>query len=339
MNNNLNHCYIIAEAGVNHNGSLSKALELVDAAAQAGADAVKFQTFNVDSLVTKDVESTKYQVQNTGSQQTQHALLKKLSLSQSEHIEIRKYCHQKDITFLSTGFDCESIQFLNEIGMPLFKISSGELTNLPLIRQVAGLNKPIILSTGMASLEEISATIQQLIQAGSKKSHITILHCTTEYPTPMEHVNLLFLETMQTHFPEITIGYSDHTLGIEVPIAAVALGAKVIEKHITLNRNLPGPDHAASIEPQELKSMVRAIRNIEVALGSRDKVLSEAEIENKSLVRKAIVAAKTIQKGELFTNENLTVKRAKGGQSPMNWDSILGKPASQLFLKDQTIHE
>ena len=333
----MNKVIIIAEAGVNHNGSLETAKKLIDAAVDAGVDYVKFQTINADKMVTKSAKRATYQDTNTGDSDSQYEMLKKLELSESNHKELISYCNSKSIKFLSTAFDLESLSFLKSLGLNLAKIPSGEITNLPYLRAMAKLFPEIILSTGMANMNEIKAAFKVLIENGTKQENITILHCNTEYPTPMEDVNLKAMLDIQKQL-NIKIGYSDHTLGIEVPIAAVALGAKVIEKHFTLDRNLPGPDHKASLEPGELKAMVTAIRNIEKAiLGSGIKEPSPSESKNKPIARKSIIASRNIKKGEVFSEENLSIKRPGTGINPMRWDEILGRKAIKDFQEDELI--
>lgn len=328
---------IIAEAGVNHNGDIAKAKVLIDKGAEAGVDYVKFQTFKAGNLVTKQAKRAAYQDQNTQNNDSQYEMLKKLELSQDVHKELIDYCSKKGVQFLSTGFDFESLEFLAGLGITIAKIPSGEITNLPYLRKVATLFPDVILSTGMATISEIKDAVKVLTDNGVSKNRITVLHCNTEYPTPMEDVNLKAMLHIQREL-EVPIGYSDHTLGIEVPIAAVALGATVIEKHFTLDKNLPGPDHKASLEPHELKAMVTAIRNIEKAIGgSGIKEVSASEAKNKPIVRKSIVAAKKILKGEPFTIENLTVKRPATGISPMQWDNLIGKTAKKNFQEDDLI--
>lgn len=328
---------IIAEAGVNHNGSLAKARQLIDVAASAGVDYVKFQTFKASKLVTKSAARAAYQDINTKNTDSQYEMLKKLELSEADHLELIAYCNKKGVKFLSTGFDTESSKFLSEIGITLAKIPSGEITNLPYLQNVAQLYEDFILSTGMADLKEIEDALNILQGQGVTRERITILHCNTEYPTPMKDVNL----NAMLHIKEVLggqVGYSDHTLGIEVPIAAVALGARVIEKHFTLDRELPGPDHKASLEPNELKAMVRAIRNIELAIaGSGIKEPSPSELKNKPIARKSIVASKVIKKGSIFTNANLTVKRPGTGLSPMLWNKVIGTVATRDYIEDQQI--
>ena len=328
--------FIIAEAGVNHNGSIDLAKKLIDVASEAGADAVKFQTFKAENLVSKSAKKAKYQVENTGSDESQLEMIKKLELGFDEFEELKKYCDEKEIMFLSTPFDDDSIEFLDNLGLKIFKIPSGEITNLPYLKKIGSLNKKVILSTGMADLGEIEDALEVLISAGTKKENITVLHANTEYPTPIDDVNLKAMQTIACAF-DVKVGYSDHTLGIEVPIAAVAMGGEVIEKHFTLDRNLPGPDHRASLEPDELKTMVKAIRDIEKALGDGIKRPSKSERKNKEIVRKSIVARKNIKKGEKFTEENLTVKRPGNGISPMRWDEIIGKVAQRDYDKDDLI--
>ena len=328
---------IIAEAGVNHNGDIVKAKALIDKGAEAGVDFVKFQTFKAGNLVTKQAKRAAYQDKNTQDNDSQYEMLKKLELSQAVHQELIDYCAQKGVQFLSTGFDFESLEFLAGLGITIAKIPSGEITNLPYLRKVATLFPEVILSTGMANISEIKDAIKVLTDNGVSKDKITVLHCNTEYPTPMEDVNLKAMLHIQRELG-VPVGYSDHTLGIEVPIAAVALGATVIEKHFTLDKTLPGPDHKASLEPEELKAMVSAIRNIEKAVGgSGIKEVSASEAKNKPIVRKSIVAAKKIVKGESFTVENLTVKRPGIGISPMQWDEVIGKTAKKDFEEDDLI--
>lgn len=327
---------IIAEAGVNHNGSLQMAKKLITAASKAGSDYVKFQTFKANKLVNKSAKTTAYQNIAT-NEDLQYNMLKRLEIPEDWYAHLIKHANKKKIGFLSSGFDNESIDFLDQLGSPLFKIPSGEITNKPGLIHIAQKRKPIILSSGMATMNEIKSAIEVLTQNGLSKEKITILHCNTDYPTPMEDVNLLAMLTIQKEL-EVNVGYSDHTIGIEVPIAAAALGAKVIEKHFTLNRNLPGPDHKASLEPEELKKMVKAIRNIELAVsGSGFKMPSVSEKKNLIAARKSIVASKAILKGEIFTNKNLTVKRPGNGINPMLWDEVIGKKAIRSFLPDDLI--
>jgi N,N'-diacetyllegionaminate synthase len=328
---------IIAEAGVNHNGSMDTAKKLIDAAAEAGVDYVKFQTFKADKMVTKTASRATYQDTNTRDKDSQFDMLKKLEISEEMHLELIHYCESKNIKFLSTAFDLESLAFLKSLGLELAKIPSGEITNLPYLRAMAKLFPEIILSTGMANMDEIKAAFRVLIENGTKQENITILHCNTEYPTPMGDVNLKAMLHIKKELG-VEIGYSDHTLGIEVPIAAVALGAKVIEKHFTLDSNLPGPDHKASLEPEELKAMVTSIRNIELSIsGSGIKEPSVSESKNKSIVRKSIVAGINILKGEIFSESNLAVKRPGIGMDPMTWDNVLGTRAVKDYKQDDLI--
>lgn len=328
---------IIAEAGVNHNGDISIARRLVDAAAEAGADIVKFQTFKAENLVTKDAGKAEYQKRNQNDGDTsQYSMLKRLELSDADHRALADYCRSKGIRFWSTAFDSESIEYLHSMKMALWKIPSGEITNYPYLRQIARFNEPVIMSTGMSTEDDIDRALQALVGNGLDRDKITLLHCNTEYPTPMEDVNLRAMETMRKKF-SLPVGYSDHTRGIEVPIAAVALGATVIEKHFTLSRHMEGPDHRASLEPNELHAMVTAIRNIERALGSADKKVSESERKNIAIARKSIVAKRLIKVGEQFTEENLAVKRPGNGLSPMLWEEVKGLRAKRDFNIDELI--
>jgi N,N'-diacetyllegionaminate synthase len=327
---------IIAEAGVNHNGDLALARQLIDAAADAGADLVKFQTFSADRLVTREAKKADYQSGATGNEETQHQMLSRLELSENMHVELIDYCSTRDIGFFSTGFDIESVDILVNLGVNHFKIPSGEITNLPYLRHIGQFSKSVIISTGMATLGDIEAAIDVLEQAGTPRSLITVLHCTTEYPTPMDEVNLSAMQSIRAAFGVAT-GYSDHTAGIEVSIAAAALGATVIEKHFTLDKNLPGPDHKASLEPDELKSMVSAIRNIEVALGDGIKRLTPSEVRNKPVARKSLVASKAIKAGEILSADNITAKRPGTGVSPMSWDIVMGLKAVRDFSVDELI--
>ena len=327
---------IIAEAGVNHNGNINWARQLIDVAADAGADWVKFQTFNADRLVTKNAKKASYQSQTTDSIESQFAMIHKLELTRDMHETLIEYCKSRGIKFFSTGFESESIDLLIELGLDSFKIPSGEITNLPYLRHVGQYGKPVILSTGMSTLDEIETALNILERAGTSREGITVLHCNTEYPTPMIDVNLRAMLTIRDTFG-VQVGYSDHTLGVEVAIAAVALGATVIEKHFTLDRNLPGPDHKASLEPEELKVMVSSIRNIEKAMGDGIKRPSASELKNKFVARKSLVAACAILKGEVFSETNLTVKRPGTGLSPMHWDGVLGCKAPRNFEADELI--
>jgi N,N'-diacetyllegionaminate synthase len=330
------HVLIIAEAGVNHNGDIELAKKLVDAAADAGADLVKFQTFNAKQLVTHAAPLADYQLSMTKDVQSQFAMLRQLELSEEMHETLITHCNRRNIGFFSTGFDIESLNYLMAIGAQLFKVPSGEITNLLYLRHIGALGKPVILSTGMATLGEIEAAIEVLEGAGTSRAEITVLHCNTEYPTPMQDVNLLAMRSLREAFG-VAVGYSDHTPGIEVSIAAAALGATVIEKHLTLDRNLAGPDHKASLEPHEFTAMVRAVRNIEQAMGDGIKRPSPSEAKNKSIARKSLVAAKPIVAGDLFTLENVTVKRPGTGISPMRWDEVKGKVARRDFKLDEFI--
>ena len=333
----MQHTLIIAEAGVNHNGSIELAKQLIDAAADAGVDYVKFQTFKTKNLVSRSAKMADYQKRNMSvGENSQYSMLKKLELSPQQHYELVSYCNEKGINFFSTAFDLDSVDFLASLHLGLWKIPSGEITNYPYLRKIASYKEPVILSTGMSTFDEIADAISVLIKFGVSKEQITILHCNTEYPTPMNDVNLKAMHTIGEKF-SVNVGYSDHTQGIEVPIAAVALGATVVEKHFTLDCTMDGPDHKASLEPQELKAMVTAIRNIEQALGNEEKKVSTSEGRNKSVARKSIVAAKDIEKGELLTEENLTVKRPGGGISPMKWEYIIGTRAIRTFEADEQI--
>ena len=332
----MNKVFIVAEAGVNHNGDINLAKKLIDIAAKAGADAVKFQTFKTELCVSKNAKKASYQEENTGKEESQFDMIKKLELNENMHKELIAYCKQKNITFLSTPFDSDSIKLLDELGLSTFKIPSGEITNLPYLRQIGGLNKKIILSTGMANLGEVEAAIDVLVKSGTKRENISLLHANTQYPTPMEDVNLKAMITLKNAFG-LEVGYSDHTLGIEVDIAAVAMGAKIIEKHFTLDKNMPGPDHKASLEPGELSAMVRAIRNIELALGDGLKHFSKSESENIKIARKSIVAKRDIKKGEIFSEQNICVKRPGDGINPMRWDEVIGQISQKDYKKDELI--
>ncbi len=327
---------IIAEAGVNHNGDLALARQLIDVAAVAGADLVKFQTFTADRLATRAAQKADYQNRTTTSTESQHEMLSRLELTDAMHHELIAHCATRKIGFFSTGFDIESVDLLVRHGQNHFKIPSGEITNLPYLRHIGRLGKSVILSTGMANLGEIEAAIDALEAAGTPRAMLTVLHCTTEYPTPMAEVNLRAMLSIHAAFG-VAVGYSDHTQGIEVAIAAVAMGATVIEKHFTLDRNLPGPDHKASLEPAELNAMVAAIRNIEVALGDGIKRLTTSEARNRPVVRKSLVASRAIKSGALFTAENITAKRPATGISPMRWDEVIGKTALRDFGPDELI--
>ena len=329
---------IIAEAGVNHNGDIAMAKRLIEVAAESGADVVKFQTFRADKLVTHTAAKADYQVAATGGGETQFPMLKRLELSAEDHSLLIAHCNAYSISFLSTAFDDESVNLLVSHGARLFKIPSGEITNLPYLRRIGSIGGEVVLSTGMATMGDIEAAIDALEAAGTPRANITVLHCTTEYPTHMEDVNLMAMQSIAKAFG-VRVGYSDHTRGMEVAIAAVALGARVIEKHFTLDNALPGPDHRASLEPEELTTMVRCIRNIEVALGDGIKRPTAAERQNRTVVRKSIVAARSIEPGEVFSAHNLTVKRPATGISPMRWDDIVGRTSARHYQKDEAIKE
>lgn len=331
-----NRTLIIAEAGVNHNGDLGLAKQLIDVAAEAGVDLVKFQTFNANRQVTGSAKKADYQTQTTDSKESQHEMLRRLELTEAMHQELIAHCVARNIGFFSTGFDIESVDLLLSLGQDHFKIPSGEITNLPYLRHIGQFGKAVILSTGMATLGDIEAALDVLEQAGTAHAQITVLHCTTEYPTPMNEVNLRAMQSIHAAFG-VAVGYSDHTPGIEVAIAAVAMGATVIEKHFTLDRNLPGPDHKASLEPEELKAMVAAIRNIEIALGDGIKRLTPSEARNKPVARKSLVAIQAIKAGEVFSAHNITTKRPGTGISPMLWDEIMGRTAPRDFVADELI--
>jgi len=329
--------FIIAEAGVNHNGDIKLAKKLIDVAVDAKADAVKFQTFKTENLVSKNAQKADYQKNNTkNKKESQFEMIKKLELDIDTHKELLSYCKKKEIMFLSTPFDLDSIDLLSNLGLDIFKIPSGEITNLPYLQKIGKLNKKIVLSTGMSDIGEIEDALDILIEAGTKKDNITVLHANTMYPTPMEDVNLKAMVTIGNTF-DIAYGYSDHTLGIEVDIAAVAMGASCIEKHFTLDKTMEGPDHKASLEPVELNMMVKAIRNIEKALGSSIKGPSKSEKPNMLVARKSIVAQYGIQKGDILSEDNLTVKRPGNGISPMRWDEIIGTVASKDYNEDELI--
>lgn len=330
----MNKVFVIAEAGVNHNGDIKIAKQMIDVAIEAGADAVKFQTFKAEKLVCKNAKKAEYQLKTTNKSETQYDMLKKLELTEQMHKEIMEYCSKKKIMFLSTPFDIESIKFLAGLGMQIFKIPSGEITNLPYLREIARQQKKVILSTGMSNMNEVKAAVDVLKDNGT--DDITLLHCNSQYPTPISDVNLLAIVKMYEEFG-MPVGYSDHTQGIEIPIAAVALGAMVIEKHFTLDRNMEGPDHKVSLEPYELKKMVEGIRKIQFALGNGIKRVSESEKTNIDIVRKSIVAASNIKKGERFTETNLATKRPGNGISPMRWDEIIGIKANKDYEADEMI--
>lgn len=324
---------IIAEAGVNHNGDFELAKKLVRTAKECGADIVKFQTFNTDKLVSRYAPMAEYQKKNTGKDESQKSMLEKLRLSHEQFIELADYCKHVGIQFLSTAFDIESIHFLDPI-QSFWKIPSGEVTNYPYLVEIAKTGKPVVMSTGMCTLDEVRDAVETLKSHGT--SDLTILHCTTNYPTPFEEANLNEMETLQNEFG-CPVGYSDHTQGIKVSLVAAAMGATVLEKHFTLNRNMPGPDHKASLEPDELKSLVDGVREIELIKGSGEKKPAVSELENRTVARKSIVAARDIQKGETFTEENLTTKRPGNGVSPMKWKEVLGTKAIRDFKEDELI--
>jgi len=328
--------FIIAEAGVNHNGSVDLAKKLIDTASIYGADAVKFQTFKAENLVAKNTQKADYQKQTTDATESQFDMIKKLELDVDTHKELIDYCQEKNIMFLSTPFDHESIDLLSDLGLQIFKIPSGEITNLSYLRHIGSLGKQIILSTGMSNLQEVGDALNILINSGTSKDNITVLHANTMYPTPMEDVNLNAMLTIQKEFG-VAVGYSDHTLGIEVDIAAVAMGASCIEKHFTLDKAMDGPDHKTSLEPEELKAMVGAIRNIEKAMGSSEKKPSPSESVNIGVVRKSIVASQNINKGEVLTEKNIAVKRPGSGINPMKWDSVIGSIATKNYNIDDLI--
>jgi len=334
----LDSTFIIAEAGVNHNGNTDLALQMIDIAADAGADAVKFQTFKAERLLTQYAPKASYQKRTTKADESQFEMIKNLELSKDVHHILIDYCSKKNIMFLSSPFDNESIDLLNELGLEIFKIPSGEIDNLPYLRKIGSIDKNIIMSTGMANLQEVDSALNILVSAGTDLDKITLLSCNTEYPTPFEDTNLRTMLTLRKRF-QTKVGYSDHTPGIEVPIAAVAMGAVVIEKHFTLDRNMLGPDHKASLEPVELKSMIIAIRNIEKAMGTGIKAPSPSEIKNINIARKSIVSSTKIMKGELFSEDNITTKRPGTGISPMRWDDFIGAKASSDYQKDEQIKE
>ena len=333
-----NRTLIIAEAGVNHNGDIKLAKQLIDAAADSGADYVKFQTFSADRIVTKSADKAEYQKKFSDSSESQYEMLKRLELSVEMHLELIEHCEQRLIKFLSTGFDIKSVDLLVGLGLNLLKIPSGEITNLPFLRYTGSLGLPVILSSGMSTMKEIGDALSILEQTGLRRDKITVLHCTTEYPTPMDEVNLRAMNNIRNTLG-VAVGYSDHTVGIEVSIAAVALGASVIEKHFTIDRSLPGPDHKASLEPIELGEMVKAIRNVEVALGSDVKRPTNSEIKNMRIARKSILAGRKIEVGEILSASNLVVKRPGDGVSPMHWDQLIGQIASRNYLPDEMIDQ
>lgn len=327
----MKHVLVIAEAGVNHNGSIELAKRLVDAAADAGADIVKFQTFKADTIVSKTAQKADYQKRTTGASETQYEMLKRLELSETDHEVLIGRCRERGIKFLSTPFDLDSIRYLHSLGLSCTKVPSGEITNLPYLRAVNANGGKVILSTGMSTLDEVAAALAVL-----KDCEVSLLHCTTEYPCPPNEVNLRAMLTLKERFG-LPVGYSDHTQGIEIPVAAVAMGATIVEKHFTLDRNMEGPDHKASLEPSELKAMVVAIRKVEMALGDGDKAPTPSERKNMPIARKSIVAARPIRKGEVFTESNLAVKRPGTGVSPMRWDEFVGKVANRDYGEGESI--
>lgn len=338
MGNQPHKTLIIAEAGVNHNGDIATALALVDAATDAGADIVKFQTFNAAHVVSSAAPKAAYQKQNTDATESQLDMIRKLELSETMHRALLTHCHKRGIAFLSTPFDMPSVDFLASLGMTTWKIPSGEITNLPYLRKIGALGQKIILSTGMSTLKEVAAALDALKKAGTPHSAVHLLHCTTEYPAPYAEVNLRAMHTLRESFPYCAgVGYSDHTQGIEISLAAVAMGACIIEKHFTLDKNMEGPDHKASLEPHELAALVRGIRHIELALGDGVKAPTPSELDNMLVARKSIVAARNIAKGEMFTEENLTTKRPGTGISPMRWDDIVGTVAKRDFALDNIV--
>lgn len=333
----MNHTFIIAEAGVNHNGSTSRALTMVDAAKAAGVDAIKFQTFTAEALTTPDAPKAEYQKSDAAPKESQLEMIRKLELSPTAHREIIAHCKTTGIEFISSPFDLPSVAFLSQLGLETIKIPSGEITNLPYLKEIGRLNRRTLLSTGMADLGEIEDALNLLTGSGTSRHKITLLHCTTGYPTPFEDVNLTAMLTMKHAFPGTLVGYSDHTPGIEVAIAAVALGAAVIEKHFTLDKGLPGPDHSASLDPGELGRLVEGIRNIETSMGSGVKKPTPTDLANMGIVRKSLVAACAIQKGEPFTPDNVTAKRPGTGVSPMRWEEFMGRPAPRNYAKDDPL--
>ncbi len=328
--------HIIAEAGVNHNGDISIAKKMIDVAVASGVDYIKFQTFKTEKLVSVYAKKANYQQKTTAKNETQFQMIKKLELDVQTHKELINYCNIKKIKFISTPFDLESIDLLFELGVELFKVGSGEITNYPYLKKIASKKLPVILSTGMSNLSDVEQALDVLLNGGLRREIITLLHANTEYPTPMEDVNLRAMLTLKEAF-KVNVGYSDHSLGIEVPVAAVAMGAAIIEKHFTLDKNMSGPDHKASLEPDELKAMVKAIRNIEKALGNGIKQPSNSEKKNMPVARKSIVASRNIGKGEIFTEENITTKRPGTGISPMRWEEVLGRKAPKDFAPDDLI--
>ncbi len=335
----MNHCFIIAEAGVNHNGDIDLAHQLIDIAADAGANAVKFQTFNAEELVTSSAPKASYQIETTNRNESQLKMLQQLQLATDAYPELIEHCRKRGIYFSSTPFDIKSIEFLDKLGVPFHKIPSGEITNFPLIRNIAKQGKPVILSTGMANTDEVKAAVGWLSNNSSDNSFLpplTVLHCVSAYPAPYEDINLSCLSVLANEL-SVPIGLSDHSQGIAIPIAAVAMGATVIEKHFTVSHSLEGPDHRASLEPDELRAMIEGIRNVEKAIGNGIKNLTPSEEENITIIRRSIVAKRNIKAGETFTEENLATKRPATGLSPALWNSILGQKAKRMFVKDENI--
>ena len=333
----MNQTFIIAEAGVNHNGSLERALAMVDAAVAAGADAIKFQTFKAGQMITAKAPKAEYQKDSGGAKESQLDMVRKLELDEGAHREIISHCRTKGIEFISSPFDMSSVDLLDKLGLSTIKIPSGEITHLPYLRKIGALNRRIFLSTGMADLGEIEDALDILMDQGTLAENITLLHCTTGYPTPFQDVNLNAMQTMHSAFPHVGIGFSDHTPGIEIALGAVALGARVIEKHFTLDKTLEGPDHKASLDPGELLALVTGVRHMEAALGSAVKKPTPTDLANRPIVRKSLVAACAIAKGEIFTPENITAKRPGTGISPMRWDEVLGKTSARNYEKDEPI--
>jgi N,N'-diacetyllegionaminate synthase len=331
-----NKTLIVAEAGVNHNGDLQMAKQLIDVAADAGADLVKFQTFSANRLVTAYAKKADYQKHTTDATESQFQMLHRLELDLEKHYILMEYCSKREVGFFSSGFDIQSVDLLLGLGQKYFKIPSGEITNLPYLRHIGALDRHILLSTGMATLGEVEAAIAALEMAGTARQNMVVLHCTTEYPAPMSEVNLRAMQSMGNALG-VAVGYSDHTVGIEVSVAAVALGAQVIEKHFTLDRSLPGPDHKASLEPTELDALVKAIRNVETALGNGVKCPTPSELKNRPIARKSLVAAVPITRGEVFSMQNITAKRPGTGISPMRWDEILGRLAQRDYAANEQI--
>jgi N,N'-diacetyllegionaminate synthase len=332
----MSRVFVIAEAGVNHNGNIEIARKMIDVAAEAGADAVKFQTFRAQNVATRQAGKADYQSRFTSESESQLEMLTKLELSEENHIELINHCEEKGIGFISSSFDLDSIALLNRLGLRIFKIPSGEVTNFPYLREIGKLGKPVIMATGMSDVREIEEALKVLTEAGTERDKISLLHCTTEYPTLFPDVNLKAMETMRRTFG-LKVGYSDHTTGIEVAVAAVAMGADIIEKHFTLDRGMTGPDHQASVDPVQLSGMVRAIRNIEMSMGSGVKQPTEAELRNRSVARKSIVASKTITAGETFSEDNITTKRPGTGINPMRWMQVIGLKAARDFQEDEFI--